>query len=157
MKQANLPKANAECKICGKKYYVCVPCIKNKDKGIYGWRLVACCPQCFQIFYAFNCFKKGDMTREEVVEIVEGVKQYIELPKLLPPYDGIYEEIFGKPQFEQKTAEKQEAPVVEPAPTVEPAVEAKVEVKAETPVKENKPHANYDYHKPFKKHKYGGH
>lgn len=105
MRQEDRPQANAECMLCGKKYYVCRPCLKNKDKGIYGWRLFACCPQCYQIYVSMNAYKEGKMSKEEVLRVIDGIARFDAIPRMIPPYDAIYNEITGKHSLEtlQKT------------------------------------------------------
>lgn len=50
MRQEDLPKANATCEVCGRKYYVCRPCIELRDRGTFGYRLVCCSLECYKVY-----------------------------------------------------------------------------------------------------------
>jgi len=113
LRQELLPKANATCKVCGNPYYVCTNCLKYRDRGIYGWKLVADTPQCYQMYMVMNQYKEGTATKEDAVKVFNAIQQYASLPEFIEPYKEIYAEIIGiKPEG------KQEEPVVEAVKTV---------------------------------------
>lgn len=68
MLQSQLPKANATCEICGRRYHVCHECEKMRSAGQFAWRQVVCSVQCYQQWLER---KKNDeaMSKKEEVKI----------------------------------------------------------------------------------------
>lgn len=129
MRQELLPKVNATCKLCGTAYYVCVPCLKNRDRGIYGWKLNACSQRCFQIMNALDMYKDGMIDKNRVEEVLASVT----LPEdIIAPYNTLYSQATGKSV----------APVVKEEAVEEPVQEN----QGEKPVVEKSQSQNY-YHK----------
>ena len=108
MRQELLPKFNAKCSLCGTDYYVCLPCVKNRDKGIYGWKLYTCCHECYQIKTVLDMYKDGMVGKERVAEVVNDVMKYIPTTDLIAPYDEIYAEAMGEPKTVEEEEEKTE-------------------------------------------------
>lgn len=48
---------NKECKNCEKPFYSCTSCV---DKGIFYWKSICCCEECFQEY-----IKKIEESRRE--------------------------------------------------------------------------------------------
>ena len=61
MLQSMLPKANATCANCGKRYYICRDCEKLYNKGVFVWKKVCCSPECYQEYIT----KQGDDSAHE--------------------------------------------------------------------------------------------
>lgn len=66
--QSDLPKANAQCVICGRKYYVCEKCVKMHYNGIESWRLFCDSPKCYEAYIILQDYNHGRETKEATLE-----------------------------------------------------------------------------------------
>lgn len=69
MNRENAPKPNAECVICGRKYYRCARCIELKNRGIEAWKLHCDSMECFQVHTIIENAKKGNFDTEMLNEL----------------------------------------------------------------------------------------
>lgn len=66
--QSDLPKANAQCVICSRKYYVCEKCIKLHYNGIESWRLFCDSPKCYEAYVILQDYNNGSENKEATLE-----------------------------------------------------------------------------------------
>lgn len=69
-------KPNTTCKICGKRYYHCKDC-----ERINSWRLVACSPECWNIWCDQIEARRNQQVNEAAVEEV-AAPATVKTPKL---------------------------------------------------------------------------
>lgn len=86
MLQNDLPKANATCEVCGRPYYVCKPCIENRDKGIFGYKLVCCSHDCYKI-YLDRLNKEPELVKHVKEEIMNPEHEYEEIGGIEKPVE----------------------------------------------------------------------
>ena len=85
-------KIQKPCRVCGKMFYPCVDCAK--DKTMFHWRAVACSLECAKAYFA-----KVEEARKPVVKIEEPiiVEKTEEIEKTSSPEDINGEEV-SKPK-----------------------------------------------------------
>lgn len=105
MRQEDLPKANANCVVCGKPYYRCESCIKLRNQGIVSWRLYCDTSMCFNVYSIFESYKRGIKTKEDIRRIIS---ENDSIPNLTEEYKNILNEIL----FEKVEVKPEEEPVV---------------------------------------------
>lgn len=66
--QSDLPKANAQCVICSRKYYVCEKCIKLHYNGIESWRLFCDSPKCYEAYVILQDYNNGSESKDATLE-----------------------------------------------------------------------------------------
>lgn len=74
MFQDELPKPNKTCVVCGKKYYACDHCIKNRMYGMYSYKLTCCSQECFVEYMNIVEAQKEaeELALKEKLEITDG-------------------------------------------------------------------------------------
>lgn len=93
MLQEKLPKANAQCVVCGQPYYRCEKCIKLGSQGIFTWKLVTDTPQCFQIKSILDSYEAGLASEDDVRSAMESISVHSDIPMFVSPYKEIYEKV----------------------------------------------------------------
>lgn len=91
MRQEDLPKANATCVICGNRYYRCEKCIKLGSQGIYPWKLFCDTSKCYQLYSAFESYKKNVLTKEQAKEEILNLDG-----KAILSNDSKYKDVFNE-------------------------------------------------------------
>ena len=69
MNRENAPKPNAECVICGNKYYRCARCIELKNRGIEAWKLHCDTMECFAVHTLIENARKGNFDANMLGEL----------------------------------------------------------------------------------------
>lgn len=69
MNREDLPKANAECVICGRKYYRCARCIELRNRGIEAWKLKCDSMECFGVHVLLENAKRGNFDENSLKEL----------------------------------------------------------------------------------------
>lgn len=90
MRQEDLPKANANCVVCGKPYYRCERCIKLGRQGVMSWRLYCDTSSCYLIYSSIDAYKKGIDKKEDVRKFLS---ENNNIPNLTEEYQSILNEI----------------------------------------------------------------
>lgn len=79
MRQEDLPKANANCQICGTPYYRCEKCIKLGQQGVMSWRLFCDTSRCYSIYSILEAYKKNLETKESAKKELSNIGDFPEL------------------------------------------------------------------------------
>lgn len=69
MNRENAPKPNAECVICGRKYYRCARCIELRNRGIEAWKLHCDSMECFVVHTILENANKGNFNQDMLDEL----------------------------------------------------------------------------------------
>ena len=70
MNRESFNKPNAECAICGKKYYRCAKCIQLKRSGVEAWKLYCDTFECFSVRCLLENAKKGNFDSNALDELM---------------------------------------------------------------------------------------
>ena len=114
MKQQDLPKANANCAICGKPYYRCERCIKLGMQGLQHWKLHCDTPNCYQIYFVLENYKAGHLDAEQAILELNSLNADIASMVVSDKYRAIYDDVVAInaqlhetiPQTTKKTTKK---------------------------------------------------
>lgn len=98
MRQEDMPKANATCVICGKKYFKCEKCIRLHAQGTQPWKMYCDKDRCYVLYCLLEWYANKTYTKEEALrELTE--LGYIDGNLLCEDskYKKIYDEIVQEP------------------------------------------------------------
>lgn len=106
MLQSQLPKANATCEVCGRRYHVCHECEKMRSAGQFAWRQVVCSVQCYQKWLERKKEIESEQKHEETnLEKAEFVPEKSGKDATVTENETVTETSVNKP-FEKGTAQK---------------------------------------------------
>ena len=109
MRYDQLPKANANCVVCGAPYYRCRKCIELRDRGIYGWKLFCDGTQCYQVKITLDEYAEDKTKKAEIREAIDNIDFYPEKPEFISPYKELMEEVYAEEKPENNTRAKAKA------------------------------------------------
>lgn len=66
-----MQKPNCKCLACGKEYYFCITCSKQRSSSTPAWHIDFCDETCKTVFETISDYNTGSYTKEEAAEKIK--------------------------------------------------------------------------------------